>query len=50
MQLLKKLVTAIAVLGSLLVGMSSASASSYQQHHDTRCYVPTSDCSTYFGN
>jgi len=50
MQMLKKLVTAVAVLGSLIVGMSSASASSYQQHHQTRCNVPTSDCSVYFGS
>jgi hypothetical protein len=50
MQVLKKLVTAVAVLGSVIVGMSSASASSYQQQHQTRCNVPTSECSVYFGN
>jgi hypothetical protein len=49
MQVLKKIVTAIAVLGSLSVGMSSASAASRQQH-ETRCNVPTSECSVYFGN
>jgi hypothetical protein len=51
MQVLRKLVTAVAVLASVLVGMSSASASSYQQQHNqTRCNVPTSECSVYFGN
>ncbi len=50
MQVLKKLVTAIAVVGGVLVSMSSASASSYQQQHQTRCNVPTSECSVYFGS
>jgi len=50
MQVLKKLVPVVAVVGSVIVGMASASASSYQQHHQTRCNVPTSECSVYFGN
>ncbi len=51
MQVLKKLVPVIAVLGSVIVGMSSASAYLHQQQREqTRCNVPTSECSVYFGN